>query len=129
MSGRPLGRHGGCRRQIADRGTQAIRTGIDGCPRQVRNAYGWPGIAVPEHQQLPDPLILHKRLGAFRLDQDIGSETPAIEIESGFVTDARDRRQTDHGDWSLVENPMLELHHLDGAPDELGELGLQLGAS
>ena len=93
------------------------------------NLYGWPWIAVTEHQHPPDPPILEKRFAGLRLNYDVGSEPSPIELESGLAADACNGRQADYRDCRLVEDPMIEFHEVDTTPQETGELGLQQGTS
>ncbi len=61
-----------------------------------------------------------------RLDENVGSETPAIEIHSGRPTDACNGRQADHRYGGIIEDPMLESHQFQAEATPLGDLALEL---
>src|SRR6185295_15795337 len=68
-----------------------------------RHAHGWPGLGVAEYQGPANPPILEKRLAVTSLQHDVGSEAPAIEIQTRLAADAGHCRQTDHRHRGLIE--------------------------
>jgi len=110
------------------RTTSRVGIDVDHRAALVAHGDGDRGCVAPlaEREHAAHPLVLLEGNGSHRTNDDVRAKSSHVRAHSCEMPDLTDRIERDHGDARLIEDPVLQLHHLHGSSVPTSDLGGQV---